>query len=489
MARSTQSSPSPKSLRKTRSGYPPRYKSIVLSDSSDDDSSSTGTDSDMPIVDQATFSDVSMQDSENEVDEDLDNEDGAYLRAIAQAAEVATQSAADGQNGEAGDIAHPHKVKKGQTTMDTKYTALFDAILSPVKRYDLHRRKYSEFVPSDVRLSLPVPKIVSKSFVKNRAAKFIELYDLYLKLTRLPEYVHLLHAFELFLEDLMNCFDHPNEVIGWNPFAAFASFIEAGAVVRTPSVVQSCSRLTLGADWGLASADHQKKIGPVLYSSLLQLHLFRMAEVDEILCRWSDKFRRDSTCQTCNTDPWELFLLTTLVSLKKQGTRYIDVESASDTSSEPDDDEQDDTSDDQDMDEDDHRDRDLGDSSESGSDDDDVIDPRIMAQMPLDDTQEPCRAPTQGLVPRQHHLRNYGPNAYILRIVSMDEFGCGTFQKSTMRACPRCGYRFDGKDPHPNSLYAKDITGAVSVAREKIAALKETIDLPYRHERAEHESE
>lgn len=175
MARSTQTSPSPKSLRKIQSGHPPRYNFVVLSDSSDQDSSSTGTDSDMPTVDQPTFSDVSMQDSEDKVDEDLDNEQEAYLRAIAQAAEVATQSAADGQDGEAGDIPLPRKVKKGQTTMDIKYTALFDAIMSPVKRYDLHRRKYSEFVPWSVRLSVPVPKVVSKSFVKKRAAKFIEL--------------------------------------------------------------------------------------------------------------------------------------------------------------------------------------------------------------------------------------------------------------------------------------------------------------------------
>ncbi|SPO30939.1 uncharacterized protein UTRI_05437_B [Ustilago trichophora] len=487
MARSTQTSPSPPSLRKNRSGHPPRPKTIVLYESSDDDTSQS--DSDMPTVGQSTFSDVSMHDTEDEVDEDLDNEDDPYLRAIAQAARAATQSAEDGQDGEADDIARSRKSRPRRRGLNTKHAALFDAIMSPVKRYDLHRKQFSEFVPSSVRLSLPVPKVVSKSFLKQRAAKFVELYELYLKLTRLPKYVHLLHAFELFLEDLMNCFDHPNEVIGWNPFAAFANFVEAGAVVRTPSVVESCSRLTLGADWGLVSAEDQKKIGPDLHSSLLQLHLFRMAEIDELLCRWSDKFRRDSTCKTCNTDPWELFLLTTLVSLKKQGTRYIDVETASDTSSESGTDEEDDSFD-KDDERDDHEGRDSSDSCDGSSDDDDdVIDPRIMAQMPLDDTQEPARAPSQGLVPRQHHLRNYGPNAYILRIVSLDEFGCGSFEKSTMRACPRCGYRFDGKDPDPNSLYAKDIKRAVSVARENITALKETINLPYRHERAAYDSE
>lgn len=289
----------------------------------------------------------------------------------------------------------------------------------------------------------------------------------------------------------MDCFDHPQEVIGWNPFRAFAVLVEAGAVLRTPGVVQSCSRLTLGADWGMLSVDDKRKIGPVLHAGLLQLHLFRIAEIDELLCRWSDKFRRGSTCTTCNTDPWEIFLLSTVLSLKKSGTRYIDIETASDTSSEPCSDVCTDEeaskghdngdSDEDDNEQDDHHGRDSDSSDgDSDPDSDGCIDPRlIFASIPCDDTQEPPRAPTSSdLVPRQCFLRNYGPNAYVLRIVSMDEFGCEPWAKRQMNACPRCGYRFDGKDPDPSSLYAKDIARAVEVARDQISALQEVIDLP-----------
>ncbi len=84
----------------------------------------------------------------------------------------------------------------------------------------------------------------------------------------------------------MDCFDHPQEVIAWNPFGAFASLVEAFCVGRAPGAVQSCSRLTLGADWGLLTPEDERRIGPTLLWRLHRLHQWRMAEIDETLVRW-----------------------------------------------------------------------------------------------------------------------------------------------------------------------------------------------------------
>ena len=284
----------------------------------------------------------------------------------------------------------------------------------------------------------------------------------------------------------MNCFDHPKEIIGWNPFAAFADIVEAGAVVRSPEIVQSCSRLTLGADWGLLSKEDEKRIGPTLLMRLCRLHFWRLAEIDDLLARWSGKFRPASTCTTCNTDPWEIFLLTLLVGLKKEGTRYVDVETASDTSSESGDDENTDVDMNDhtlasDSDEEDDHARQASDASDDddGNESEGDIDRRLMfAGLAYVDSEEPPRPSTKGLVCRQRFLLNYGPNAYILRIISMDEFGCGTFKKSPMKVCPDCGFRFDGQVPLPESRFCQDIRRAVQVARQQISETQEVIDLP-----------
>lgn len=205
-----------------------------------------------------------------------------------------------------------------------------------------------------------------------------------------------------------------------------------------------------------------------------------MAEIDHILAHWCDKFRRDSTCPTCNTDPYELFLLTTLFGLKKHGTKYIDEETASDTSSESGGENRDGSDDDDERDDHEARsDASMGDAESGDDDDDDDIDPRLIAaSFRCDDTQEPPRTKSSGQVPRQPHLHNYGPNRYVLRIVSMDQFGAQPWAKRHFNVCPRCGYRFDGKDPDQNSRYHQDIARAVNVAREQIGALMEVMELP-----------
>lgn len=255
----------------------------------------------------------------------------------------------------------------------------------------------------------------------------------------------------------MDCFDHRKEVMGWNPFAAFADLVEGGAVVRSPDVVQSCVRLTLGADWGLLTPEHKKRMGNVLYSRLYELHYWRMTEIDGLLTIWDDKFPRTSTCRACNTDPWEIFMLTSLVALKKEGTRYIDVETASDTSSESGDgdvdmDDRSTTGDESEPD--DHRVQ----ASDSSSDEDDDdsngdLDPRlILESMNCNSSEEPPRPPLRGLAPRQRFIHNYGPNEHILRIVSMDEFGGGVFKNSPIKVCHECGFCFDRRHPESEMI-------------------------------------
>ncbi|SPO49355.1 uncharacterized protein PSANT_07048 [Moesziomyces antarcticus] len=123
-------------------------------------------------------------------------------------------------------------------------------LLDPVKRLEVRDKQFADFVDPKFRITSDVPKSTGKLFLRRRAEKFVLLYNQYRIVANLPEVdEHLLRVFELFITDLMNCFDHPKEVPGWNPFAAFADLVEAGAVVRTPEAVRACSRLTLGADW------------------------------------------------------------------------------------------------------------------------------------------------------------------------------------------------------------------------------------------------
>lgn len=297
-------------------------------------------------------------------------------------------------------------------------------------------------------------------------------------------------ALESFLAELMDCFDHPREVIGWNPFSAFADFVEAGAALRHPAVLESCSRLTLGLEWGLLSAEDRKRIGDKFLVKLLLLHFNRMASVNDILSRWDEKFVNHSTCETCNTDPWEMFLLSNFIAMLKGGTHYIDKETASDSSSEPGDDGDDD---DERMDESNGNNNDNDDDGDHGEDDDhhqqdsdsegggDVVDlihiEPSLRHGPLDDQSEPPRRPPMGQWPRQLLLENYGPNAYILRIVSMDEIGCGNFARSVFKVCPSCGFRFDEGLPDESSLFYRDMERAITKARDDISQLWETIDL------------
>lgn len=308
-------------------------------------------------------------------------------------------------------------------------------------------------------------------------------YNLYLSEVQKSKDVDnnsLLEAFEKLLADLMDCFDHPYEVIGWNPFAAFAEFVQAGAALRYPQVLQSCSRLTLGADWGLLSEENERRIGDKFLYRLTQLHLYRMARVNEVLTIWHDKFRRKSTCISCNTDPWEIFLLTSIVAMLKEGTKYVDIETASDTSSEDGDEDDDEDMDDagDGDDDDDHR-----QTSESENSDDDVaalLDVPAPGLPTIDDTQEPPQRPAIGLIPRQTFLRNYGPNAYILRIITVDQIGCVEFARSAFKVCPNCGYRFDGHDADNTSLFYQDLLRAFTKAREQISDIPEMIEISTR---------
>lgn len=420
-------------------------------------------------------------DQEEEDAVDQEEEDAALLREIAVAAVAASQAAAEDES--------TGRRRQQRNGSSNGLDDFFAQLLDPAKRYDMRRRKYSEFVHPRDRQTLDVPKKVSKGFIKTRAEKFMRLFNLYRTTSQIDDVEqHLLQAFESFLEDLMVCFDHPKEAVGFNPFAALADLIDAGAVIRSPQLIQACSRLTLGADWSHLTPDDEKRIGPVLLLRLERLHRFRLAEIDDILCRWSGKFSSSSTCETCNTDLWEIFLLTTVLAMKKEGTRYIDVETASDTTSESGD-ESDDSDDEggnndgSDDERDDHQ-QQMSDGASDASADDGTIDPRLTAPIPrLTATvprgdEEPPRVPTSGLIPRQSYLRNYGPNAYVLRIVSEDEFGCGTFANAPYKVCPSCGYRFDGGIPEANRTCALILRRAIEVAREQIAALPETIELP-----------
>ncbi len=164
----------------------------------------------------------------------------------------------------------------------------------------------------------------------------------------------------------------------------------------------------------------------------------------------------------------------------KEGTRYIDVETASDTSSEGPDSPSNHEMEvselsDNDGEPDDHQGQDTDSERDVASELGERLDPRVVH---IDDTQEPPRNETAGFQSRQRLLRNYGPNAYVLRIVNMDELGSGEFERATMKVCPSCGYRFDGNVPEPDTRFYHDLERAISVARQQIAALPETIDLP-----------
>lgn len=448
------------------------------------------------MVEDSLFSERSRdptEDAPDAMDEDEDHTsiDKATLVQISQAAVRASQVVSQAYDSDE----EPRSFSRSKK-LNSAPERFFAHLLDPVKRSDMRKSEFADFIDPKDRSLLELPKKLSKAFIKTRADKFVKVvstpcpedlrdvrhtidicllfffkFDFYTLAACADEVDdHLLHTFERFLDELMLCFDHPKEAIGFNPFAAFADLVEAGALVRTPDVLKSCSRLMLGTDWSELTPAIKKRIGPELVSRLYEMAFWRVAEVDELLTRWSDKFRTSSTCAQCNTDAWEIFLLTLPVALKKHGTRYVDKESASDTSSESGADEE---SDEESSDEDDH-DGQLSDSTAS----DDNSDLFARALTPISDSEEPPRATTSDFKLSQGHLRNYGPNIYLLRIVSMDEFGCGVWERAPFKVCPRCGYRFDGGTISPTCRFARVIRYAVDKAREQIAALPETIELP-----------
>ncbi|CDS00355.1 uncharacterized protein SPSC_00873 [Sporisorium scitamineum] len=474
MARSTHTSPGPSSALPTRSKHRRAARKMVISESDCDADDSCSSEPDVAFQPSARtrlprFASASDEDSACEVSSTVDtdanllSEDDAYMQDLAQATQV-----------------KPDVLRQRLRAPGDNREKVLAQLLDSGKRSDLRMKKFGDFIHPSVRNTLDVPKKVSKDFFKNRAKKFVDLFDLYLSEVQRPGEPNeqLLMNTEMFLADLMDCVDHPQEMVGWNPFAALADLIEAGALVRSPQAVQSCTRLTLGADWGQLSAADEARIGVTILARLYELHYWRKVEIDEILGRWSDKFIKDSTCATCDQDPWEIFLLTTVVGMIKEGTAYIDKETASDTSSEDSDGDGDDSKEVSNDERDDHQ---GGIFSDLGSDDDCSMvedghtDPRLL---PLDDAEEPPRAPTDGLGLHQRLLRNYGPNEYILRIVSMDQFGGAKLNNPQFRVCPRCGFRFDGKDLIPGTRAHDMLERAVLVAREQIAALQEVINLP-----------
>ncbi|KAJ9474499.1 hypothetical protein PHBOTO_004976 [Pseudozyma hubeiensis] len=457
MVRSTQTSPAPPSTSPQRR----LSRRIASSDSESGDNdrhlpSSPDESRQLPrrtprFASVSADSDEDMQCDMHSIDSDgsLVTEDEVYLFELASATQI-DKSSLSQQLRAAGD----NKAK------------IFVQLLDPVKRHDMLSKQFHDFVPQSLRQTLEVPKKVGKNFNKTRSKKFIKMYDLYLSEVQKSYEVDndiLLEAFEKFLADLMDCFDHPNEVIGWNPFSAFANFVQAGAAHRHPYVLQSCSRLTLGLNWDLLNAEDKKRIGFKFLFELKELHYDRMCKVNEILAAWDDKFRRSSTCDTCNSDPWEVFLLTTVIAMLKEGTKYIDIETASDTSSEA---VSDDDDEDEDMDSDDDHDQDSTDSENSNDDIAALLNvsgPRLLE--PFDNMQEP----------RHSFVRNYGPNAYILRIVSIDQLGCGEFDRSPFKVCPSCGYRFDGHDADKGCRFYQDLHRAFTKAREQISEIPEMI--------------
>ncbi|GAC98091.1 hypothetical protein PHSY_005680 [Pseudozyma hubeiensis SY62] len=456
MVRSTQSSPAPPSTSPQRTNPRRLSRRIASSDSvsGDDDEqllSSPDKSRQLPhrtprFASVSADSDEDMHYDMHSIDSDgsVVTEDEIYLLELASATQIEKSSLSQ-QLRAAGD----NKAK------------IYVQLLDPVKRHDMLSKQFHDFVPHSLRQTLEVPKRVGKDFNKSRSQRFIAM-------VHKPKEVDndaLLEAFEKFLADLMDCFDHPHEVIGWNPFAAFAEFVQAGAAHRSPSVLQSCSRLTLGLEWDRLSDEDKKRIGYKFLFDLKELHYDRMCKVNEILAAWDDKFRRSSTCNTCNSDPWEVFLLTTVIAMLKEGTKYVDIETASDTSSEADSNSDDE---DEDMDGDDNHDQDSTDSEYSNDDAAGLLDVCAPRLEPIDDTQEP----------RQSFVRNYGPNAYILRIVSIDQLGCVAFDRSPFKVCPSCGYRFDGHDADRGCPFYQDLDRAFTKAREQISEIPEMIHMP-----------
>ncbi|TKY88662.1 hypothetical protein EX895_002293 [Sporisorium graminicola] len=486
MARSTQTSPGPSSAPPTRSAQRRATRPIVVTDTESSCDADESCSSEAGVLAQPSararlprFTSVPDHDSDDEVqstdgiEADLMSEDDAYLADLAQATQVKA------------DVLSQRLKSPGENR-----EKLFAQLLDPGKRSELRMKKFSDFVHPNDRHTLDVSKWESKSFIKKRAKKFVDLYELYLSEVHRPgeQNEQLLEALELYLGDLMDCVDHPKDLTGWNPFSALANLIAAGALIRSPEAVQSCSRLTLGADWSLLSAADEARMGIHMIAKLYKLHYWRKVEIDELLGRWSGKFPRNSTCVICKQDLWEIFLLTTVLAMITYGTKHVDKETASDTSSEGDDGGDDDVDEDEDMrtsdndDDDDHERDNHQEGQNSDSDEDEgcslmqhSVDSRLL---PLDDSEEPPRAPTDGLQLGQRLLRNYGPNQYVLRIVSMDTFGGAELSNPQLKVCPRCGFRFDGKDLVPGTRAHDILEHAVMIARQQISNLQEVIDLP-----------
>lgn len=256
------------------------------------------------------------------------------------------------------------------------------------------------------------------------------------------------------MADLLDCFDHPSELEGLSAYAILADFMDFGTLARCPDAIRSASRLTLGTSMEEMSADEARRMGEGLVGRVLRLHYYRLAEVERLVYTWDDgKFRLESTCSGCNTDPWEVFLLTFAVALKQHGTKYIDQAAASDT------------------------------SSDASSDLPDDHAPPSTASAASTDVRPDRRAPykprrhPRNLVAAQPFLTNYATNAYLLRIVSMDSFSTEPDHGATRSVCRRCGYRFDGNQPLRTSRFWLDIEHAVAIARRQIRELPECVDL------------
>lgn len=173
MAQSNRNLPSPRSKRVKRSSQqpppppPPRFVEFSDHDSEETRSDTSEAVTDALLATSAAFSSPSVAETEDGTEVDNDDDD-AYLRKIAEEAVAASQAADEEEPSYS-----PRKTRGN--TMTSKIEALFMLLLDPIKRSDLRRRKYADFVPFEVRHSLLVPKKVSKSFVKTRAAKFVEL--------------------------------------------------------------------------------------------------------------------------------------------------------------------------------------------------------------------------------------------------------------------------------------------------------------------------
>lgn len=177
MARSTQTSPAPRPVRSTKSSQrqhspPPPPRLSLSEDEEEDDTDSSDDGMEVDQRGRAASSSCSAPDSDKPMDDDLIN-DPAFFRDIAKAATQASRIVAQAE----GPLRlSPRKAMNG-TSPDNLQT-LYAILLDSVRRSDLLRKEFSEFVPQDMRRSLQVPKAISKTFLKKRAQKFLDFVSI-----------------------------------------------------------------------------------------------------------------------------------------------------------------------------------------------------------------------------------------------------------------------------------------------------------------------